>query len=238
MSQALRGIHASLLLAIASLVAAGLALCGPAKAPASEGSHFHPLDAGRSWEYEVIEGEEVKQQHIEVQAGDSDDAWVLATRAGSRRAYYEISASSGCYYLHKIRYKLSFLPFGKSTSFEPPLPFLKTDASDSTSWSWAGQANGMGRTLRTADYCARVVRQAESDPAGALMMGDLIVDAVFVEDNGATHAQRAIYRPGVGLLRIESPQHHKQLIRWRRAGESGWQTMAPAKVAIVQGSVR
>lgn len=179
-----------------------------------------------SWEYEVTEGDEVKRQHIELETKDGGVAWVLATRTGSRRAYYEVSTNAGCFYLHNVRYKLSYLPFSRTTRFEPPLPFLMTSAPDSANWSWRGQAKGMGRTLRSADYRAWVIHQPAAASSGELAPGDLIVEAAFLEDSGELHRQRAIYRPGIGLIRIEAPEYHKQLVRWKSAAESAWHAMA------------
>ena len=172
----------------------------------SSGASFHPLEPGATWEYDVVERGKQKHQTVDLKAGH-DGRYVLTTRTGLRRVRYTISRDSLYFRLHHVRYKLSFLPFFRTTRFEPPLPYLPAGPIDTLSWSWRGRASGMDRSLRDADYVARVVD------------GELVVEAEYREGDGTTHGQRAVYRQGVGLVSVEGPEYWKQLVGWERVRE-------------------
>lgn len=195
--------------------------------PRAAGRDFHPLVAGTVWEYEVRENGEVKHQEVELQNGDDGEHWVLTTRTGLRRIHYAISRTEQGIYLHQVRYKLNLLPFSRTTTFDPPLLYLRFGTTDSLAWTWQGEAAGMGHEIQAASYRATFVSSGQDGPPDSTR-ADLVVQAAFVEAGGERWNQTAVYRSGVGLVSVSADHYVKRLVRWRSPDHPDWQ---PSPVA-------
>jgi hypothetical protein len=186
-------------------------LSAPAALPASTAgvvaAAFHPLDIGRWWRYQVEEDGRTFDQTVTVKESPRPGCVELYVDSGMRKSRYVVSQDKEGAYLHEVGVRLSLVPLWRTQTFEPPLPFLRSQRRPSNAWSWQGHCVGPGPHLERGEYSSRMVYADDTSHRPLLE-----VTAAWTSEDGSAQSFVARYQRDVGLVSIESDSYHKELV--------------------------
>jgi hypothetical protein len=208
---------------------------GPFEAPGTGApalAEFHPLTPGFRWTYRVEEKGRRYRQEVRLQAGANDGSVVLLASSPRRRSRYQLRARGDSLLLVRAEVRLPYLPFGRSRSFDPPLPLLALGPSAPVSWDWRGSCGTPSEAADMLAWTAAIVGQADSIAAAGSLR--VCSEGRFM---GRSFTCQQVYERGVGLVFMETGGYRKVLEEYRtsQAAPRRW---LPHHPTAAGGSIR